>query len=104
MNGREKKNCLRLKQNQIDEGNLTDKQTGAFPQQIAYLMELAEEGGFEKDNRMCLVVIDQNMVRDKVGEGLRLKSKSGGKKLHEFRELSRRSWDRTNSKVRKIKR
>lgn len=74
----EKQNCLRLEQKQIDEGNLTDKQTRALSQQIAYLMELAEEGRFEKDNRMSLAVIDQNLVRGKVGEGLRSKSKSGG--------------------------
>lgn len=104
MNGREKENCLRLEQNQIEEGILIDNQTGALSQQIAYLMKLAEEGGFEKDNRMRLAMIDQNVVRGKMGEGLRSKSKTRGKKLHEFKELSRRRWDRTNRKVRKIKR
>lgn len=43
------------------------------------MMEVFEDRGFEQDNRICLAMIDQNMMRDSVGESLGLKSKSGEK-------------------------
>lgn len=56
---------------------MIDKQIGVVVQQVADMMEVVEDGEFEQDNRICLVVIDQNAMRGTVGECSSSKSKSG---------------------------
>lgn len=73
------------------------------------MMKVVEDRGSEHDNRICLTMTDQNVMRDTVRECSGSKSKSGGKwkRLHRAKqeEVRQRKQDnKENQEVRNQKR
>lgn len=53
----------------VEGGDLTVMPKCAQPQQVDDRMDLAEEES-ERENRICLAVVDQNVIRPTLGECL----------------------------------
>lgn len=63
----------RIEQIQLEVGNLTTKQSGALPQQLAYSLDYAIERGPEIDSKLNWAGIDQYM---EVDQGIRKNKKA----------------------------
>lgn len=78
----------------VREG-LNEKQMGDLIQQVDEMMDVAKSGEYEKENRKYLVVVDQNMMRNTLGECFDAESKSGGK----WKGIQRASQDKMGQRI-----
>lgn len=58
---------------------MNEKRRDDLVQQVDVFMEVEKEGESKKENRKCLIVIEQNVMRNTLGECLDSKNRSGGK-------------------------